>query len=211
MQNNVQLESRAGAGAGQGDPRAVRSKPNQVRVAARPRREALRADVQRLEEVGLPRAVGTHDEHKPRLQLQLELGVGAVVPDENRAADPPANRMGMSRYRKFAHPSAWRTPGRKGLISRKRTVSPATDSIPSRRNSALKPISSGSPTKETGSDSSASPTSCVRADTVSSPSAKRSRSGEFRCAITAMRRTTSSASSGGSGTSCSKLSGISCR
>ena len=35
-----------------------------------------------------------------------------------------------------------------------------------------------------GSDSRASPTSCVCAETVSSPSAKRSRSGELRCAIT---------------------------
>src|SRR5262249_483207 len=198
MQNNVQLESRAGAGAGQGDPRAVRSKPNQVRVAARPRREALRADVQRLEEVGLPRAVGTHDEHKPRLQLELELGVGAVVPERNGADDQPASRIGMIRYRKSSLPSAWSTPGRSGLISRKRSVPPGTDSIPSRRNSALKPISSGSPANETGSDSSASPTSCVRADTVSSPSAKRRRSGELRCAITAIRRTTSRTSSRGS-------------
>ena len=48
----------------------------------------------------------------------------------------------------------------------------------------MNPISSGSPVNGTGSDSCASPTSCVCAETVSSPSAKRSRSGELRCAIT---------------------------
>ena len=49
----------------------------------------------------------------------------------------------------------------------------------------MNPISSASAAYGAGSDSRASPTSCVCADTVSSPSAKRSRSGELRCAISA--------------------------
>ena len=55
----------------------------------------------------------------------------------------------------------------------------------------MKPISSGSPWNGTGSVSCASPTSGVRADTVSSPSANASRSGAFFCASSEMRRTTS--------------------
>ena len=89
----------------------------------------------------------------------------------------------MIRYVKSSL-SPWSTAGRSGLISFSRSSSPPTDSMPSRRNSALKPISSGSPANGAGSDSCASPTSCVCAETVSSPSAKRSRSGELRCAIT---------------------------
>jgi len=64
----------------------------------------------------------------------------------------------MIKYRKSS-PSPWSTAGRSGLISFSRSWSPSTDSIPSRRNSALKPISSGSPLNGTGSDSRASPTS----------------------------------------------------
>ena len=44
----------------------------------------------------------------------------------------------------------------------------------------MKPISSASPVYATGSDSRASPTSWVCAETVSSPSSKRSRSGDLR-------------------------------
>ena len=66
------------------------------------------------------------------------------------------------------------TAGRSGEISFNRKSSALIDSIPSRRNSALKPISIESPENCTGTDSFASPTSCVRANTVSSPSAKRS-------------------------------------
>jgi hypothetical protein len=55
----------------------------------------------------------------------------------------------------------------------------------------LNPISSGSPWNGTGSDSDASPTSGVRAETVSSPSRKASRSGAFFWASSDIRRTTS--------------------
>src|SRR5437763_206636 len=102
------------------------------------------------------------------------------------------------------------SPGRSGEISLSWTSSDWTDSMPSRRNSGLKPISSGSPANGAGSDSFASPTSCVWAEIFSSPSAKRNRSGELRCAITATRRTTSSSSLRGSVTTCSNCSGRSC-
>ena len=50
----------------------------------------------------------------------------------------------MIRYLKSS-PAAWIRPGRSGLISFRVISSSLTDSSPSRRNSALKPISSGSP------------------------------------------------------------------
>ena len=50
----------------------------------------------------------------------------------------------MTRYVKSS-PSPWITAGRSGLISLKRTSSPSIDSSPSRRKSALNPISSVSP------------------------------------------------------------------
>ena len=75
----------------------------------------------------------------------------------------------------------------------------------------MKPISSVSPVKPAGIDSCDSPTSCVRAITVSSPSANRSWSGVERWIITEARRTTSSSSLRGSVNSCSNASGSSCR
>ena len=59
---------------------ASRAEAHQLRVGPRPRREALRADVQRLEQVRLAGAVRTGHEHEARLELQVELRVRAVVP-----------------------------------------------------------------------------------------------------------------------------------
>ena len=53
--------------AAQRDPRRVAPEADQLRVGARPRREALRADVQRLEQVRLAGAVRPDHEHEPRL------------------------------------------------------------------------------------------------------------------------------------------------
>src|SRR5439155_10466543 len=114
-------------------------------------------------------------EHQAARQLEVELGVGTEVAKRDRGDYQPASRIGMIRYRKSSL-SPWSTAGRSGLINFSRTCSPVTDSTPSRRNSALNPISSASPPNETGSDSRASPTSWVCAEMVSSPSAKRSRS-----------------------------------
>ena len=69
-------------------------------------------------------------------------------------------RIGITRYRKPAPSSPdWISPGRNGLISFSTSSSDSVLSSPSRKNSGLKPISSVSPLKGTGSDSLASPTS----------------------------------------------------
>ena len=117
----------------------------------------------------------------------------------------------MTRYLKPASSSPdWIRPGRSGLISFRSSSSDSALSRPSRKNSGLKPISSASPAKGTGSDSLASPTSGVCADTSSVPSEKRSRSGAFFCASRPTRRTTSSSSSRLIRSSCSYASGSSC-
>ena len=60
--------------------RAVRGAvADELRVLARPEREALRRDVHRLEEVRLARAVRPRDEHEPGLELELEPFVRADV------------------------------------------------------------------------------------------------------------------------------------
>jgi len=127
-----------------GDARSLLAEPDQLRIGARARREALGRDVQAFEQVGLAGAVRPDHEHDSRPELQLELGVGAVVPERERPDDQPASRIGMIKYEKSSA-APWRTAGRSGLISFSRSSSPSTDSIPSRRNSGLKPISSASP------------------------------------------------------------------
>ncbi len=118
---------------------------------ARPEREPLGRDVHRLEQVRLPGAVRARDEDEPRLERELEPWVRADVAERDllhdqlwRSHDQPASRIGMIRYQK-ASPSALIRPGRSGLMSFSWTPSALTDSSPSRRNSALNPISSGSP------------------------------------------------------------------
>ena len=66
---------------------AVRAEADQLRVGARPRREALRAEVQRLEQVRLAGAVRADDEHEPRLEGEVEPGVRAEVAQRERADD----------------------------------------------------------------------------------------------------------------------------
>ena len=61
----------------------------------------------------------------------------------------------------------------------------------------MKPITNSSPEYAAGIVSCVSPTSWVCAETVSSPSARRSRSGELRSASTEARRTTSASSAFG--------------
>jgi glucose-6-phosphate 1-dehydrogenase len=73
------------------------------------------------------------------------------------------------------------------------------------------PFSRGSPWNGTGSDSSASPTSGVCAETVSSPGWNASLSGAFFCASRLIRRTTSASSEPAIRSSCSKDSGSSWR
>src|SRR6266516_4564471 len=201
-----------------GDPHspALRAETHHLCIGAGPRREALSTDMEGLEQVRLAGAVRARDEDDPGLQLELEPGVGAEIAKRQLAdGEPaggrvtgaqPASRIGMMRYQKLSSCAAI-SPGLSGLIRRSCTVSPATASSPSRRKSGLKPISIGSPAYSIPSDSRASPTSWVCAETESSPSANRSRSGELRCAMTDARRTTSRSGARGVVTSASKLSG----
>ena len=75
---------------------------DQLRVAAGARREALRADVQRLEEVRLAGAVRAVEEDDARLESELERGIRAEVAERDVADDQPASRMGMIRYQKLS-------------------------------------------------------------------------------------------------------------
>jgi hypothetical protein len=58
----------------------------------------LRADVERLQKVGLPGAVRTDDEDKPLLEVQLEARVRAIVAEPDLGDDQPGSLIGMSRY-----------------------------------------------------------------------------------------------------------------
>jgi len=113
-------------------------------VRAGPVRASGDGDEDRLQQVRLPDAVGAGHEDQPGHEIELELGVGAEVPKRDVPDDQPASRIGMIRYRKSSD-SPRMSPGLSGLMSLKRTASSATDSRPSRRNSALKPISIVSP------------------------------------------------------------------
>ena len=73
---------------------------DQLRVGARARREPLRADVQRLEQVRLAGAVRAHGENEPGLERQLQTRVRPEVREEYRGDDQPARRIGMIRYQK---------------------------------------------------------------------------------------------------------------
>lgn len=119
--------------------------PDELGIGASAWREALGADVQGLEQIGLARTVRAGDENEAGLELELEPGVRPEVAERDVGDDQPARRIGMIRYQNESSPAAVIRPGRNGLISFRRTVSPVTESIPSARNSALKPISSGSP------------------------------------------------------------------
>jgi len=71
---------------------------DELALGTRARREPLRAEVERLEQVRLADAVVADDEHEPRREAEVEGGVGAVVPERDVRDDQPASRIGMSRY-----------------------------------------------------------------------------------------------------------------
>jgi hypothetical protein len=79
VQDDVDLERRPAAGAGERDSRAFSPEADQARIGARAGREALGADVQRLEQVRLAGPVRADDEYEPRLQPELEAGVRAEI------------------------------------------------------------------------------------------------------------------------------------
>ena len=63
------------------------AEPDELRVLPRSRREALRRDMERLEQVRLARAVRPHDEHETLRQPELERRVRADVPERDRLDD----------------------------------------------------------------------------------------------------------------------------
>ena len=91
-------ERRLAASADQADARCVGPEADQLRVGARPWREALRADMECLEQIRLAGTVRPDDEREPRLQAELEPGIRAEVAKRDRRDDQPASRIGMIRY-----------------------------------------------------------------------------------------------------------------
>jgi hypothetical protein len=73
----------------QPDPAGALTEADELRIGAGPRREPLRPDVQRLEQVGLPRTVRSDDEHQPRFQVEVETSVRPNVPKRDRFDDQP--------------------------------------------------------------------------------------------------------------------------
>src|SRR6187431_3139270 len=111
----------------------------------------------RLEQVRLPHPVRAHDQDEARPEVEVE----PLVRADGAQRDPaekrqPASLIGMIRYWKSSSSERIR-PGRSGLMRRRSISSASTDSTPSRRNSALNPISSGSPVNGAGIVSRASP------------------------------------------------------
>ena len=74
-----------------------------------------------------------------------------MQPRDAHGAAYTFSRIGISRYRNPLPSAAWIRPGRSGEISLSSTSPASIASRPSRRNSGLKPISSGSPWNGTGS------------------------------------------------------------
>jgi hypothetical protein len=93
------------AGGLERDERRVLAEADQLAVGARARREALRAEVQRLEQVRLAGTVLPNYEDDSGSEVEVERRVGAVVserdvPDDQPgpSATQPASRIGMIRY-----------------------------------------------------------------------------------------------------------------
>ena len=134
----------------------------------------------------LPAPFAPGHEDEARLEGQLEPGVRPEVAKRDRRDDQPASLIGMIRYQNESSADVIR-PARSGLISFMRTVSPRTDSTPSARNSALKPISSGSPVyagRQRLAASRRRPGSAPRW----SARPRRSGAGEARCGAPSRRR-----------------------
>jgi hypothetical protein len=69
---------------------------DELALAPRPRRESLRADVQRLEQVRLPRAVRADDEDDAGREPEVESAIRAVVPKRDAADDQLSRRAGSA-------------------------------------------------------------------------------------------------------------------
>src|SRR6185436_19827013 len=126
------------------EPRQPRAEAHDLALVRGPARARGAGEVQRLEQVRLAGAIATRDHRQPRSGAELSRLVRAEIPQAEVSDDHTLSRLGISR-----------------------TSADSSASRPSRRNSGLKPISNGSPWNGTGTVSCASPTSGVRADTVS--------------------------------------------
>ena len=69
------------------DPADAFAEANELRIGACPRREALRADMQRLEQIRLPRSVRSDDQQQAGLELEVKSGVRANVPKRDSVDD----------------------------------------------------------------------------------------------------------------------------
>jgi hypothetical protein len=76
----------------------VLAEPDQLAVVPRPRREALRREMQRLEQVRLPGAVPADDQDDAGREREVERRVRAVLAERDAVDDQPARRIGMIRY-----------------------------------------------------------------------------------------------------------------
>jgi hypothetical protein len=89
-ERDLDLQPRAGARAGQLDSRGLRAEANELGIVPAARREALRPDVDRLEQIRLARAVAADGQQEPGRQLQLERRIRAVVAERDFPDDQPA-------------------------------------------------------------------------------------------------------------------------
>jgi hypothetical protein len=102
LQRHLELDRTAGPVARERDPGSGGAEPDELLVGPRPGREALGADVERLEQVRLAGPVRARDEDDPGLQCELEPFVGAEVAEGDRSDDQarfsyPASLIGMIR------------------------------------------------------------------------------------------------------------------
>src|SRR5581483_12142266 len=81
-----------------GDAGTLPAESEQLRVGPRARREALGADVQRLEEVRLADAVRADRENEAGREGELEPLVRPEGRQLDRGDDQPGRRIGMTRY-----------------------------------------------------------------------------------------------------------------
>ena len=86
-QRHLQLDLGIATNAAQRDACHLLAESNELGVGTGARREALRADVQRLEQVRLPCAVGANYEHKTRLEIEVEASVRPDVSERDRLDD----------------------------------------------------------------------------------------------------------------------------
>ena len=77
---------------------AVSPKRISCAVVTRARREALRREVQRLEQVRLADTVSADDQHDPGREVEVERRVRPVLAERYAIDDQPARRIGMIRY-----------------------------------------------------------------------------------------------------------------